>query len=111
MQEQYFLFQSMAPLRAAASDAAEMVSQLLFGDRLHLLDRDRQWLHVRNAADDYTGWIDEKSVLPIDAAWLAGVARWEYVLEDQLLLQTRRAGSSPAVASRSRTARNPSPSW
>ena len=93
MQKQYFVIQFMAPLRAEPSDAAEMVSQLLFGDVVALLARDRQWMQVRNAADAYVGWIDEKSVLEVDEAWLAELAGWEYVLEDQLLLQTRRAGS------------------
>jgi gamma-D-glutamyl-L-lysine dipeptidyl-peptidase len=93
MQEFYFMYQAMAPLRGQASDAAEMVSQLLFGDVVVRLARDRQWMQVRNTADGYTGWIDEKSVLHVDEAWLAKVTRWEYVLEDLLVLQTHWAGS------------------
>jgi hypothetical protein len=94
MHDLFFTFQPLVPLRAQAADAAEMASQLLFGDVVACIARDRQWLHVRNMADGYTGWIDEKAVLGIDQAWLDGIASWDYVLQDQCAVQTRRAGAT-----------------
>ncbi len=88
------MFQSAFPLRAQASDAAEMLSQLLFGDVVELLARDRQWMQVRVEADGHVGWIDEKSVLEVDAEWLAALQGWGYVWEDVQTFQTRRAGST-----------------
>jgi gamma-D-glutamyl-L-lysine dipeptidyl-peptidase len=93
MRDLQFMFQALAPLRAQASDAAEMVSQLLFGDVVECLARDRQWLQVRNTADGYTGWLDEKAVLPIDEAWLAE-AEWRWVQDDVLVLRAKRAGAT-----------------
>lgn len=48
-----------APQRAAASDAAEMVNELLLGERAVLLDRDSsgRWLKVRALHDGYEGWV------------------------------------------------------
>ena len=94
MSEQQFTFQSLVPVRANPSDAAEMVTQLVFGDVVEVLARDRQWLQVRNTADGYEGWIDEKMVLPVDQAWLDGIVGWEYVLVPSLQLNGSWAGSA-----------------
>lgn len=94
MRNYAFIFQAMAPLRAQASDAAEMVSQLLFGDVVDIVARDRQWLQVCNLADHYTGWMDEKACLPISEDWLASVSEWVYVQDDLLTLTTARAGAT-----------------
>ncbi len=51
---------SIAPLRAEARDSAEMVSQIVFGETLEIIEIDRQWRKVRSTIDDYEGWTDEK---------------------------------------------------
>jgi gamma-D-glutamyl-L-lysine dipeptidyl-peptidase len=56
---------SVIPIRKEASDKSEMTSQLLFGEIVELLKKDKQWRHVRCVYDGYTGWIDEKQVIPI----------------------------------------------
>ncbi|HEX2899222.1 MAG TPA: NlpC/P60 family protein [Bacteroidia bacterium] len=94
MLEPHFTFQSLVPVRATASDAAEMVTQLLFGDLVDVLARDRQWLQVRVAADGYTGWIDQKMVLPVDQAWLDAVLAWEYVFAPGLALTGKWQGTA-----------------
>jgi gamma-D-glutamyl-L-lysine dipeptidyl-peptidase len=94
MRDLQFMFQALAPLRAASSDAAEMVSQLLFGDVVEVVDSDRQWRQVRNLADGYLGWIDEKCILGIDEAWLGRVARWEYLQDDMWTATRSRAGAA-----------------
>ena len=53
---------SVIPLRAAASDRSEMVSQILLGDHFEVLDNDRNWILVRMAFDQYSGWIDRKQM-------------------------------------------------
>jgi gamma-D-glutamyl-L-lysine dipeptidyl-peptidase len=92
----HFTFQALVPVRAHAADAAEMVTQLLFGDLVDVLARDRQWMQVRIAADGYEGWIDEKAVLPVDDSWLAGVLGWEYVFAPSLdLVRTYKGSALP----------------
>ena len=53
---------SIAPLRAAAKDQAEIVSQLLFGDQVLILERLDKWLKVRSVFDDYEGYVDFKQI-------------------------------------------------
>lgn len=56
------VFLSAIPLRAAAEDASEMVSQLLFGEQVEILNQQKQWLQVKVLHDQYEGWIDEKQI-------------------------------------------------
>ena len=53
---------SIVSVRAEASDKAELVTQLLFGEHYEVLQlsKDKKWLHVRNYFDGYEGWIDSK---------------------------------------------------
>jgi len=53
------------PLRHEASDASEMVSQILFGEHFTVLEIKKQWLYVKLAFDGYRGWIDSKQVTEI----------------------------------------------
>jgi len=56
---------AVAPLRASASDRAEIVSQLLFGDHVIVINQDGQWYKVRNVYDGYEGWVDFKQLAPL----------------------------------------------
>lgn len=56
---------AVIPLRAEASDTSEMVSQLLFGDHFTILDEAEKWIYLKNASDDYLGWIDKKQFAEI----------------------------------------------
>lgn len=61
----HFCSEAIAPIRAEAKDASEMVTQLLFGDRVEVLESDRQWRKIRVLEDQYEGWVDEKMLFPI----------------------------------------------
>ncbi|HRZ76833.1 MAG TPA: C40 family peptidase [Bacteroidales bacterium] len=56
---------SVVPMRREPSERSEMVSQLLFGELLWILERQGNWLFARTALDDYEGWIDIKQVTQI----------------------------------------------
>ncbi|MDY0779844.1 C40 family peptidase [Tenacibaculum sp. IB213877] len=51
---------SIVPLRIEASDASEMVNQLVFGEHFEVLEKDKKWSKIRLAFDDYEGFIDNK---------------------------------------------------
>lgn len=51
---------SIVPLRAAALDSSEMVTQLLYGETLKILENRKKWSRVRLEFDRYEGWIDNK---------------------------------------------------
>ncbi len=56
---------SIVPLRAEASDASEMVTQLLYGEHFKVLETRKKWSRIRLAFDNYEGWIDNKQYLII----------------------------------------------
>lgn len=68
---------SIAPVRAEASDRSEMVTQLLFGELVEILEVSNQWLKIRSFMDGYEGWIDSKQVQDLRekevSRWLDGL--------------------------------------
>ncbi len=56
---------SIVPLRADASDASEMVTQLLYGEHFKILESRKKWSRIRLAFDSYEGWIDNKQFITI----------------------------------------------
>ncbi len=56
---------SVVPIRAEASDKAEMITQGLFGDLLILLEVQKLWVKVQFLDDSYEGWMDYKQFLPL----------------------------------------------
>lgn len=57
---------SIIPCRIEPSDASEMVSQLLFGEHYKVIDERAKWVKIRNAWDNYEGWIDRKQFLEVN---------------------------------------------
>ncbi|SDX54219.1 SH3 domain-containing protein [Lutibacter oricola] len=51
---------SIVPLRIEASDASEMVTQVLFGEQFKILNKQKKWSKIRLTFDNYEGWIDNK---------------------------------------------------
>jgi cell wall-associated NlpC family hydrolase len=67
--DNYFICRvAVAPLRASNSDKSEIVSQLLFGDKVAVLEKAEQWWRISNKADEYEGWLDFKQLQPINEA-------------------------------------------
>ena len=56
---------SIAPVRKSASDESEIVTQLLFGDYVEILEKGQPWIKIYFPADDYTGFMDFKQLLYI----------------------------------------------
>lgn len=50
------------PMRAADSECAEMISQLLFGEFFQVLEIRERWCYINSFLDDYKGWVDRKMV-------------------------------------------------
>jgi hypothetical protein len=53
---------SIVPVRGEAADAAELVTQLFFGEHYEVItiSKDKKWLRIRIYFDQYEGWIDAK---------------------------------------------------
>ncbi len=56
---------SVSPLRAEPSDRSEMVSQVLFGEKVEILDVKKNWVQVKSDFDGYSGWADLKQFLEV----------------------------------------------
>jgi cell wall-associated NlpC family hydrolase len=53
---------AIAPLRKEPSDRSEIVSQLLFGDRVEVLEKTDKWCLIVTKHDNYHGWMDPKQL-------------------------------------------------
>lgn len=53
---------AVAPIRKTPNDGAEMVSQLLFGEDVAIIEQNATWLKIKVVADGYGGFIDAKQV-------------------------------------------------
>lgn len=58
---------SVVPVRVTASDEAEIVTQLLFGNIVEILEKGQPWIKIKFAEDNYEGWMDFKQLTYIDA--------------------------------------------
>ncbi|MFN2394412.1 MAG: NlpC/P60 family protein [Bacteroidales bacterium] len=70
---------SVAPLRLSANDNSEMVSQVLFGEIMEIIETKPKWLYVRLLHDNYLGWISQGQVTSLshdDFLNLDKAAKW-----------------------------------
>lgn len=51
---------SISPVRAENRDQSEIVTQLLFGELIHIAEITGSWCKIITFADNYSGWIDVK---------------------------------------------------
>jgi gamma-D-glutamyl-L-lysine dipeptidyl-peptidase len=47
------------PLRSGPTHRSEMLSQVLFGEKYHVIDQSAGWLKIETLFDNYQGWIDK----------------------------------------------------
>lgn len=52
----------LVPLRTSDSEQSEMCSQLLFGERVEIIEVGERWSKIRNQTDNYIGWVDRKMI-------------------------------------------------
>jgi hypothetical protein len=57
----------LIPARLEASDTSEMVTQLLYGEFFKIIESRKNWSKIRNAFDNYEGWIDTKQYIEISS--------------------------------------------
>ena len=61
---------SVAPVRAAASDKAEIVTQILYGESLSVLEVVSNWTKIKMDFDGYEGWMDTKQYVAVSEEYL-----------------------------------------
>ena len=51
---------SVSPLRSEPTDLSEIVSQVLFGEKVEVLETKKNWIKIKADFDGYEGWCDSK---------------------------------------------------
>ena len=54
---------SVAPVRSNHDDRSEMVTQLLFGEKVEIIAEHKNWIKIMAHFDSYMGWVDPKQFL------------------------------------------------
>ena len=60
-----FCFLSISPVRAEAKDESEIVTQLLFGEPVKVIELYENWVQIASSIDGYTGYMDPKQLLAL----------------------------------------------
>ena len=55
----------MVPVRAQASECAEMCTEMLFCDTAEVLEKKARWTRICTDADNYEGWVDSKMIIDL----------------------------------------------
>lgn len=56
---------TVAPVRAEASDRAEIVTEILLGESADILEVNKNWTRIKMHYDGYEGWMDTKQLRPV----------------------------------------------
>ncbi|WP_113638876.1 C40 family peptidase [Nubsella zeaxanthinifaciens] len=70
---------AVAPLRSEPSDRSEIVSTLLFGDRVLVIEKTEKWCFVKNHHDQYEGWMDHKQLQEITSLQYHDEQSYQYL--------------------------------
>ena len=91
---------SIVPVRAEASDASEMVSQLLFGETFQIIKTKGNWTRISQSLDNYEGWIDLKQYIDIDEKAYRTLSPLPHTCASDLvqLVKSEEGNMTPIVA-------------
>lgn len=56
---------SVSPVRSEQRDASEMISQLLFGEPVEIIEYNYPWTKIQSLSDGYIGFVDHKQLISI----------------------------------------------
>lgn len=57
-----------APVRSDRSDRSEMVTQILFGEKVRISETKDNWIRIKADFDGYEGWADRKQFLELNSS-------------------------------------------
>lgn len=76
---------SVIPVRTEPSEKSEMATQLLFGDFFEIVEKQKNWVKIKNFYDGYEGWASEKQVLPISEKYFTELKNTKYAVSLELV--------------------------
>ncbi len=84
-----YCYVSVSPVRSEAKDQSEIVTQLLFGEMVDILEISIPWMKIQSLADGYEGWVDHKHLKKLSSKELR---RWsdglDFSTNRERMLQT-----------------------
>lgn len=90
---------SVSPLRAEFSDRSEMISQVLFGEKVEITETQNNWIKIRAEFDGYEGWADKKQFLEIPEAEFLNLKSEFYAAESfNLMVENANPVTLPIAA-------------
>jgi len=67
-------------MRSAPNDAAEIVSQILFGEPVRIIELNENWTKIQTEVDKYDGVVDPKQLVPLhENDYLKWLDNFEYL--------------------------------
>ena len=75
----------LIPLRAAADEASEQLTQILFGEYFTVDEVIERWVRIRNVRDNEEGWIDRKMMTIIDEPLFRSLSDHQHVIASKPL--------------------------
>ncbi len=76
---------SLIPVRAEPGHRSEMVTQILFGETVEILDVHDEWVYVAIRQDGYRGWVEQMQVTPVDEHYYHRLSFSHFADEDFLI--------------------------
>ncbi len=77
---------AIAPVREDAKDTSEMVTQLLFGEMVDVIEEQEKWWKIRTYQDNYVGWVDPKQLRKLSkkeaGRWLDGLSYQRHLIAE-----------------------------
>jgi len=56
---------SIISVRKESNRQSEMISQILFGETLQIIEEAKDWCYIKTTIDDYEGWVNSNSISKI----------------------------------------------
>ena len=77
---------SVVPCRVEPNDRSEMVTQLLFGDLVKVLNVKDKWLKIQIVSDKYQCWVDRLQVYPLTEKEFSKLEKSKFELSEDILM-------------------------
>ncbi len=74
-----------AAIRKEPSDKSEMVSQILFGETLKVIDSEDQWFKIIMDFDFYEGWVLKNQIIEIESVTYHELCKNDSVVSNELV--------------------------
>ena len=60
MKNNYFYKETLSNIYNKPSKNSEVISQIIYGEKFNIISRNKNWLKIKTAFDNYSGYIKNK---------------------------------------------------